>query len=137
MSSIFWHDESLKKFYNNLPIRFWNNSELKQINSEAYKRTEERKGMRNRYKEWQLTTKVGAMRLNVSQIPVRYRKKLRIINGQKRDVSGRPFCFPQKGVILNFPDNINACDIKKKIREKILTMNLYSLIVYHVIILSR
>ncbi len=93
--------------------------------------------MRNRYKEWQLTTKVGAMRLNVSQIPVRYRKKLRIINGQKRDVSGRPFCFPQKGVILNFPDNINACDIKKKIREKILTMNLYSLIVYHVIILSR
>ncbi len=62
------NDESLKKVVEQFTNQLLEQQRTEQINAEPYERTEERKGMRNGYKERHLTTRVGTLTLRVPQI---------------------------------------------------------------------
>jgi len=62
------NDESLKKVVEQFTNQLLEQQRTEQINAEPYERTDERKGMRNGYKERHLTTRVGTLTLRVPQI---------------------------------------------------------------------
>lgn len=62
------NDESLKKVVEQFTNQLLEQQRTEQINAKAYERTDERKGMRNGYKERHLTTEVKTLTLRVPQI---------------------------------------------------------------------
>ena len=62
------NDESLREVIEQFVNQVLEQQRTEQINAEPYERTEQRRGMRNGYKERGLTTRVGTLTLRVPQI---------------------------------------------------------------------